>query len=39
MKKIIVILPLFAGMMASAGFVTDIDKGWRLTVGDRKSVV
>lgn len=33
MKKIIVILTLFACMMASAEFVTDIDKGWRLTVG------
>lgn len=33
MKKFIVMLPLFACMMASAEFVTDMNKGWRLTIG------
>ena len=33
MKKFLVILPVFACTMAHAEFVTDLGKGWRLSVG------
>ena len=33
MKKFLVILPALACMMAHAEFVTDLSKGWRLSVG------